>query len=124
MSGPFCGGCGEGDLLAHPSGAGKRPVVCDLCGWTADGAELPSPWMEDDIPWTKRERKKAGTLCFLWIDLDPKLPDVCSDIMAVLKVDGMRVAPRVLMELDAKPAEATLAKLRAVKGVTDVRLVP
>ncbi len=80
--------------------------------------------MEDDIPWTKRERKKAGTLCFLWIDLDPKLPDVCSDIMAVLKVDGMRVAPRVLMELDAKPAEATLAKLRAVKGVTDVRLVP
>lgn len=124
MSGQYCGGCGEGDLLAHPSGKGKRPVVCDLCGWTADGAELPSQWMEDDIPWTKRERKQAGTLHFLWIDLDPKQPDVCSDIMALLKIDGMMVAPHTLMELETKPTEAVLAKLRAVKGVSDVRLVP
>lgn len=124
MSGAYCGGCGEGSLLGDPGGKGRRPVVCDLCGWTADGAELPSEWREDEAPWTKRERKRAGTLFFLWIDLDPKEPEVCSDILAILRLDGMMAAPRVLVELEVKPADGTLARLRAVKGVSDVRLVP
>lgn len=123
MSGTFCGGCGEGNLVRDPAGVGKEPVVCDLCAWTADGAELSRQWMEDDdVPWTKRERKAAGRLFFLWLDIDPRHEDeAVSAILRVLKLDGMCVAPRVLLELETPPP---LEKLRAIPGVSGVRLAP
>jgi hypothetical protein len=126
MSGQFCGGCGEGELVDDPAGKGRRPVVCDLCGWTADGADVPRKWpMEDEAPWTKRERKAAGTLFFLWVDVDRAAEDVEFGIMDVLELTSLTGGgPRLLIELEAKPSAATLARLAALKGVTGVRLVP
>ena len=124
MSGVFCGGCGEGTLLPDLRGSGRRPVACDLCGWTADAADLPGEWREDDAPWTKRERKQAGRLHFLWVDLDPGDGDAVSGVMQVLGLDGMSVAPRTLVELEARPSDAQLERLRGVPGVTRVWLVP
>lgn len=125
MSGAFCDGCGEGNLVADPAGAGREPVRCDLCGWTADAAELPRKWLEDDgPPWTKRERKAAGRLFFLWIDLDPDDDDAIGGIMKLLGITGMSVSPRSLIELESKPAGETLEKLRAIRGVTRVWMAP
>ena len=125
MSGQYCGGCGEGDLRRDPAGQGKQPVACDLCGWTADRADLPSEWLEEEPPRTKRARKAAGTLFFLWIDVNPSVKDVVFDIMKVLRLSGMSCGgPRLLVELESKPSEEVLARLAHVKGVTGVRLVP
>jgi hypothetical protein len=126
MSGQFCGGCGEGELVDDPAGKGRRPVVCDLCGWTADGADVPRKWPdEDEAPWTKRERKAAGNLFFLWIDVDPRAKDVDFDIMHVLGLTSMMSGgPRLLVELEARPSDAVLAALARLKGVTGVRLAP
>ena len=125
MSGQYCGGCGEGDLLGNPGGKGKQPVVCDLCGWTADRADLFSEWFEDGPPRTKRARKAAGTLFFLWIDVDPSVPDVVFAVMKVLKLTGMNSGgTHLLVELGSKPSEDVLARLAQLKGVTGVRLVP
>lgn len=124
MSGAYCEGCGEGNLLPDPGGAGRTPVRCDLCGWTADGAELGSKWMDDEVPWTKRERKEQGKLFFLWIDLDRDEPDCVESIMHLLKLDGMTSSAKTLLELERKPSEETLASLRGVRGVSRVSLVP
>jgi hypothetical protein len=125
MSGTFCGGCGEGDLRPNPGGPGRRPVLCDLCGWTADQETLPSEWLEDDgPPATKRERKNAGLLFFLWVDLDPDNDDAVGAVMRILGVTSMSVAPRSLLELGTKPSEDQLARLAGVPGVSGVRLVP
>lgn len=126
MSGQFCGGCGEGDLVDDPAGTGRRPVVCDLCGWAADGADVPRQWPADDeAPWTKRERKAAGTLFFLWVDVDRAATEVEFEIMDVLQLRSlMGGGPRLLIELDTRPSAETLARLAALKGVTGVRLAP
>ena len=125
MSGVYCGGCGEGDLLPDPGGTGRRPVRCDLCGWTADEAELPRKWPADDeAPWTKSERKAAGRLFFLWIDLDPDDDAAVFEIMGLLGLENLSLAPRVLVELGARPSAETLRKLSGVRGVRGVRLVP
>jgi hypothetical protein len=126
MSGTFCGGCGEGDLVSDPKGRGSRPVVCDLCGWTADAEELPRKWLDDEDapPWSKRERKKAGLLYFLWVDLDPENDDATDAVIRILGLSGMSLAPRVLIELGTRPSEETLGRLAAVPGVTKVWLAP
>lgn len=125
MSGTFCDGCGEGNLLPDPGGAGRSPVRCDLCGWTADEDELSRKWLEDDdVPWTKRERKAAGRLFFLWIDLDPDDDDAVSQVMRLLGVTSMSVAPRVLVELESRPSDDVLRRLAAVRGVTRTWLAP
>jgi hypothetical protein len=126
MSGQFCQGCGEGDLVRDPEGKGRVPVRCDLCGWTVDRESLPSEWLEEDVavPWTKRARKAAGTLFFLWIEVDSKVPDVEFEVMRVLGLRGMSGGPRILVELETKPPAETLARLAALKGLTRVHLVP
>ena len=126
MSGAYCEGCGEGELLGNPGGEGLQPVRCDLCGWTADAAELGRAWLSDEgPPWTKRERKKAGSLFFLWVDVDPKAGEATFDVMHVLGLNGMSGSgSRSLIELETKPAPETLDKLRAVTGVTRVWLAP
>jgi hypothetical protein len=126
MSGTFCEGCGEGDLVADPTGAGERAVVCDLCGWKApDLLALPRKWLADPEPFTKRDRKRAGKLFFLWLDLDPDAEDVAFDVMDVLELKGMGgTGARALIELERRPSEPTLERLRAVKGVRDVFLAP
>ena len=122
MSGVFCDGCGEGNLLPDASGCGESPVRCDLCGWTADGATLPRKWMDgDDVPWTKRERKQAGTLFFLWIDATE---DALGEAMKRLGQTSWCVAPRVLVELETRPTEEMLARLRDLPGVTRVWMAP
>ncbi len=119
------GGCGEGDLAPDPGGRGSRPVVCDLCGWTADAAVLPRKWLDEDArPWTKRERKKAGRLFFLWIDLDPEDDGAVGDIMKILGLSGMSISDRTLLELETRPTESTLRKLGELRGVTRVWLAP
>jgi hypothetical protein len=125
MSGAFCDGCGEGNLVADRGGAGKSPVKCDLCGWAADLEELPRKWFDDDgPPWTKRQRKAEGRLFFLWIDFVPDAGDAIYDVMHVLEITSMSGGEQVLVELESKPSEATLEKLRGVRGVTRVWLAP
>lgn len=126
MSGTYCGGCGEGDLRPDPKGRGEEPVACDLCGWKADGALLPRKWMDDDgaAPWTKRERKAAGKLFFLWIDLDSKDDDLVDAVMKTLDLRSLSIAPTTLVELEARPGEETLAALRRIPGVTRAELAP
>lgn len=125
MSGIFCDGCGEGDLVPQPGGPGRRPVACDLCGWTADAEDLPRKWSEEDAPaWTKRERKQAGRLFFLWIDLDPRNDEAVSRVMGILGIHGMSVAPRSLVELEDRPSEAVLRSLSEVPGVTRAWVAP
>ena len=122
MSGAYCGGCGEGNLVRDSGGDGKRPVRCDLCGWAADGAELPSEWPDEDAPpWTKRERKNAGRLFFVWIDATE---DALDEAMKRLGQTSWSVAPRVLVELESRPTEETLARLRELPGVTRVWMAP
>jgi hypothetical protein len=125
MSGTFCGGCGEGDLRPDPGGAGRRPVACDLCGWQADGALLPRKWLDgDERPGTKRERKAAGTLFFLWIDLDPDDDDATGSVMELLGLESFSPSPRALVELATRPSEETLATLRKIPGVARAVLAP
>src|SRR5687768_9612362 len=105
MSGIFCEGCGEGNLVADPHGSGKRPVTCDLCGWTADAGDLSRKWRDDDgPPWTKRDRKMSGRLFFLWIDLDSNDDTAAYAIVRILNLSGMNVASRVLIELEKEPS--------------------
>ncbi|HEX7901173.1 MAG TPA: hypothetical protein VF950_25670 [Planctomycetota bacterium] len=124
MSGVFCGGCGEGNLRPDPAGAGRRPVRCDLCEWTADEDALPREWPEEDLPWTKRERKAAGRLFFLWVDLEPGNDAAVSALMKALRLTSMSVAPRVLLELEEKPSDDLLRSLAALRGIRGLRLVP
>lgn len=123
----MCDGCGEGNLVGDPAGTGPRPVVCDLCGWKApDILALPRKTLAHPRPFTKRERKKAGKLFFLWLDLDPKVEGVSFDVMDVLELNGMsrRGNERALIELEKRPSEDTLERLRGVKGVTGVFQAP
>lgn len=121
MSGVYCDGCGEGDLLPDPTGKGKQPVACDLCGWKADFSQLPRKIPctgEDDPPWTKRERKAAGKLFFLWVTMDPK-KDPTFDIMDLLGLTSMSSGGGrdTLLELETKPTPEQMEKLAALKGV-------
>jgi len=127
MSGVSCDGCGEGNLQPDPGGQGAEPAVFDLCGWKCDLREQPRKWMDDDgIPWTKRERKKAGTLFFLWITLDPKKDDAVFGVMEALGLDGMSTGGGrdLLVELEAKPSPEALAKVATVDGALKVWLAP
>jgi hypothetical protein len=125
MSGVYCDGCGEGTLLADPGGKGAEPVACDLCGWKADLRDQPRKRMGDDgVPWTKRARKKAGTLHFLWLDLDLAKGDAVSSVMEILGLDGMSSSAESLVELEARPTEDQLRRIAAVDGVTRVWLAP
>jgi hypothetical protein len=126
MSGVYCGGCGEGSLRVDPAGTGAKPVVCDLCGWTYDDVrELPREWRVEHEPWTKRQRKKAGKLFFLWVHTDPAAGRAIFDVMGVLGLDSVTSSGTgSLIELDAAPSEETQERLRAVTGVTKVWLVP
>jgi hypothetical protein len=125
MSGVYCGGCGEGNLLPDPGGKGAEPVACDLCGWKADLRDQPSKWMDDDgVPWTKRERKKAGTLHFLWLHFDPAKDDAVFSVMDILGLNGMSSSAESLVELATKPTEGQLRRIAAVDGVTKVWLAP
>lgn len=127
MSGMFCDGCGEGDLKPDPNGTGKRPVICDLCGWTADAEELSRKWASDDFggtTWTKRDRKRRGRLFFLWVDFDPGNDDAGTAVMRLLGITAMSVARRTLIELDRAPSAETMRKLGEIPGVTRVWLAP
>jgi len=125
MSGAYCDGCGEGSLLPDPAGKGKEPVRCDLCGWTADLRDLPRKWMEeDDIPWTKRQRKREGTLFFLWLHFDPEKGDAVFEVMGILGLNGMTSSAESLVELEAKPSDEQLRRIAAVDGVRKVWLAP
>ncbi len=127
MSGVYCDGCGEGNLLPDAGGKGREPVACDLCGWKADLSDQPRKWMDDDgLPWTKRERKKAGTLFFLWVTLDPAVDEAVFDVMKELGLDGMSSGGGAdsLIELETKPTPEQLKRLSALKGVSKVRLAP
>ena len=125
MSGVYCGGCGEGNLLPDPGGKGSEPVACDLCGWKADLRDQPSKWMDDDgVPWTKRERKKSGALHFLWLHFDPAKGDAVFSVMEILGLNGMSSSAESLVELDAKPTDDQLRRISAVDGVTKVWLAP
>jgi hypothetical protein len=127
MSGVYCDGCGEGNLRPDPGGTGAEPVACDLCDWKADLALQPRKWMDDDgMPWTKRERKNAGTLFFLWLTLDPRKDDAVFGVLEVLGLDGMSSGggPESLVELEKKPTEDQLRRLAGVDGVLKVRLAP
>ena len=124
MSGVYCGGCGEGDLVPDPAGAGARPVVCDLCGWTADGDLLSRKTPAEEEPWTKRERKAAGRLFFLWVDFDPENEAAVDGLLDLLHLGGLSLNTPVLLELGEKPTPETLERLRALPSETRVRLVP
>jgi hypothetical protein len=127
MSGVYCDGCGEGNLLPDPGGKGEEPVACDLCGWKADLREQPRKWMEDDGPtWTKRVRKRAGTLFFLWLTFDPAKGDAVFDVMKILGLDSVSSGGGAdsLIELATKPTEDQFRRLAAIDGVTKVRLAP
>jgi len=125
MSGVFCDGCGEGNLLSDPGGRGAQPVACDLCGWKADLTEQPRKWMEDDgVPWTKRERKKAGTLFFLWLHLDSAKGDAVFQVMDILGIHSMSGSTEALVELEKKPTDEMLERLARVDGVTRIWLAP
>lgn len=127
MSGVYCDGCGEGNLLHDPGGKGAEPAVCDLCGWTCDLREQPRKWMDDDgIPWTKRERKAAGKLYFLWVTLDPKKDDAVFGVMQALGLESMSSGggEDSLIELETKPSPEVLGKVAKVDGVLRVRLAP
>ena len=125
MSGVYCDGCGEGSLLPDPGGVGVEPVVCDLCGWKADLTDQPRKWMDDDgVPWTKRERKKTGTLFFLWLHLDPEKGDAVFQVMEILGLESMSSSGGTLVELETKPSEEALRRIAAVNGVTKVWLAP
>jgi len=125
MSGVYCDGCGEGSLLPEPGGVGAEPVACDLCGWKADLRDQPRKWMEDDdVPWTKRERKKAGTLFFLWLQFDPDRGDAGFQVMEILGLQSMSSSGGTLVELETQPSDEALRKIAAVDGVTKVWLAP
>lgn len=127
MSGVYCDGCGEGSLLPDPGGKGKQPVACDLCGWKADLVEQPRKIpCDDEEPWTKRERKNAGKLFFLWIRFDPKIDDAVFGAMEVLGLDSMSSGggDDSLVELEKKPTDEQMERLLKVKGVKKVRLAP
>jgi hypothetical protein len=125
MSGVYCGGCGEGNLLPELSGKGADPVVCDLCAWKADASLLPQRRIADDAaPWTKRQRKEEGRLFFLWLLFDHEEPEVAFSIMKVLGLREMHTSASSLMELGKKPTEEQLRKLAAIPGVHGVRLAP
>ena len=126
MSGVYCDGCGEGNLVRDPKGRGKEPAACDLCGWKCDLREQPRKIpCDDDTPWTKRERKAAGQLFFLWVTMDPK-KDPTFEVMDALGLTSMSSGggEDTLIELESKPTEEQLEKLKAVKGVKKYWLAP
>lgn len=124
MSGRFCEGCGEGDLRPDPGGAGREPVACDLCGWTGDASRLPFRCLLREEPWTKRARKAAGRLFFLWIDLDAERPGLPAAVSAALGLPRLSFASRTLLELETKPGPEQLARVRALQGVARAWLAP
>ena len=127
MSGVYCGGCGEGDLVKDPAGAGPAPVICELCGWTdPDVTQIPfESRIEDDEPWTKRQRKAAGRLHFLWIDFAPGEHRGTFGAMEVLGLRGLTSSGRrALVELERRPSDETLERLRAVTGVVKAWIIP
>jgi hypothetical protein len=125
MSGVYCGGCREGHLLPDPSGKGADPVVCDLCAWKADAAQLPQMRLaEEGASWTKRQRKEEGRLFFLWLLFDHEEPGVAFAIMKVLGVREMHTSASSLMELEKRPTDGQLRNLGAIPGVHGVRLAP
>ncbi|HZE95798.1 MAG TPA: hypothetical protein VE981_02110 [Planctomycetota bacterium] len=124
MSGVYCKGCGEGNLLPDPAGQGTGPVICDLCCWVADIAGLPNISLEHGEPRTKRGRKAAGTLYFLWVHDDEGGRRAASGVMDLLEVTVLRSSPVSLVELDRKPSPDVLEKIAALKGVRKVWLVP
>ncbi|HZE95797.1 MAG TPA: hypothetical protein VE981_02105 [Planctomycetota bacterium] len=112
-------------MLPDQKGKGVEPVACDLCGWAADLRELPRKWMGNDgVPWTKRERKVAGRLFFLWVHSDGTNDDAVFQVMDILGLQSMSSSAESLVELEAKPTPEMLEKLARVKGVRKAWLSP
>jgi hypothetical protein len=125
MSGTYCEGCGQGNLVADPSGKGADPVTCDLCAWKADAALLPRKRLADHAPaWTKRDRKEKGLLFFLWVRFDPDNMDAAFQVMKVLGLRSMHSSASSLIELEKRPSDEQLKRLAAIAGVHEVRLAP
>ncbi len=118
MSGACCPDCGEYWLEGPPDRA-----TCAICGWTGDTGPLGRSWPVDDPDAPDlRALKLAGKLYFVKIRFDEKLnEDVVFDVMEVLGLDGAsHSGGRMILQLPARPDDATLGRLRAVKGVLDL----
>ncbi len=125
MSGYSCDGCGEGNLVDDPQGKGAHPVICDLCAWTADAAEMSRKILGGDgVPWTKRARKQRGELFFLWVRFDHDNMDAAFAVMKVLGLKSMHTSASSLIEVEKKPSDEQLWKLAEIPGVVEVRLAP
>ncbi len=122
----MCPDCHEMWLKANPSGKGRQPIICEICGWTGDGAKLPRkiPMHDGREGPSKRALKLAGRLFFVRIECARQPSDRLIDgIMKTLHLTGLSISKRIVVELPARPDDAQVEALRKLRGVRKVEVV-
>ncbi len=119
MSGCLCPECGSPYL---------DPIVeerkrCPMCGWSGvpDG---PSVWLtpEEYEMWARRVAARRKGLSFIVLVRVSGARDVAGEVATALGVDGFSVHRdgSLQADVDARPSDETLARVRAIAGVTGV----
>jgi len=121
MSGCLCLECGSPHL---DSMVGERKR-CPMCGWSGvpDG---PSVWLtpEEHEMWGRRVAARRKGLSFVVLVRVSGERAVAGEVATALGVDGFRVHRdgSLQADVDERPSDETLARVRAIAGVTGVEV--
>lgn len=102
-------------------------VRCEYCGWRGDVTRSPRKMLvpESYRQWGERlQRKRDGRVFVVRVAFDGRSRDrVVDEVMRELKLTsaGTR-GSRMMVELESRPDDAVLERLRALRGVQSVDL--